>query len=409
MKIKVPALLLASYFLLFAQSAFSGERNEFVTTLKVALYPYVPDRQTLFYVIEEMFEAENPGVNLELVDDENLLWDYYSGGLQKTEADVYEVDTILLADLIRAGKISPTDIPIDGNLPEAVTAVTRGDKIYGVPHWVCGNFLFYRKGDSEIESAKTWAELAETLSKRKESLFIDFKGKSTLGEWYLTALSEIHGFKKAQEMALNSEELDKSVLDKLKEVLQSCPAGYCRSDDLHDIAGYYARSFIAGHASAYVGYSESIHYGIQYALDNCTETSSCIPIGNIAVRSLPKMVESSATAGVGWVDALTIDANIDPQKKELAKQFIEFLVSERAYKAILEPEWGKSPMYLLPAKDNVVIKDAPLYKAFYAAHIGRETGTKEGLNDRLRGFGKKLDCALPINRTDVDTLEKCKN
>ena len=50
-------------------------------TLRVALYPYVPDGRSLFFKLEAAFEASHPGVNLELVESKPLVDDYYDGGL----------------------------------------------------------------------------------------------------------------------------------------------------------------------------------------------------------------------------------------------------------------------------------------------------------------------------------------
>ncbi len=406
MHTKLMAIIVLAVTQFFISSPVFSKENDF-TTLRVALYPYVPNRHSLFHKVEKIFESRNPGVNLELVEDSALLEKYYSGGLQKTVADVYEVDTILLSDLIKSGKILPIKLPSGSFTKEAIAAVTRNGDVYGVPHWLCGNFLIYKKGDKEIESSKTWKDLNEVLKKRNESVFVDFKGKSTLGEWYLTALSGQQGLEQAQKHVLESEELDEQAVSSLASMLKSCPAGFCRNDDLHDRAGYYSRAFIAGKSSGYVGYSESIHYGIQYAIDNCTKTSSCLSIDDIAVRRLPGFSERSVNEGIGWVDALATDSSLDAKKKNLAAKFIEFMVSEEAYKVILEPEWGEAPRYLIPAQTGINIKNAPLYGSFYEAHSGRATGTLVGLNNKLRAMGKKLNCELPISRTDIVTLEQC--
>lgn len=378
-----------------------------IMTLRVALYPYVPGRLALFHKVETIFESRNPGVNLELVEDKSLLWDYYSGGLEATQADVYEVDTVLLSDLIHSGKISPLELPSTSYSKEAIEAVTRDGKTWGLPHWLCGNFLFYIKGDKEIEKAATWKELNTILASRNESIFVDFKGKSTLGEWYLTVLSGLYGLEKAQDMVLKQKSLDSTAVNKLKAMLEECPTGSCRNDDLHDRIGYYARAFMSGKSSAYVGYSESIHFGIQYAMDNCTETTGCVSVDNIAIRRLPGFDGFSGNEGIGWVDALALDAQLTPEKKELAKKFIVFMSSDEAYNAILKTDWGKAPTYLLPAKKGLQIENAPLYPSFYKNHSGRRTGTRDGLNEKLKEIGLKLDCALPINETDTTTLKRC--
>ncbi|MBD2579891.1 hypothetical protein [Oscillatoria sp. FACHB-1406] len=376
-------------------------------TLRVLLYPYVPDRLSLFQKIEGEFEKANPEVDLQLVDNPDLVADYYSGGLQKASADVYEVDTILLSDLIQLGKISKIDFPKENFSKEAIAAVTRNGETYAVPHWLCGNFLFYRKGDTELASAKTWNDVSTILKQRNEALFVDLKGSSTLGEWYFTVLSELVGVERAQQSISQSTLLNSEVTTSLTSLLGLCPDGFCRSNDLHDRTGYYSRAFIARKSSAYIGYSESIHYGIQYALDNCTSTSGCLSINDIAVRRLPPFRENSMSKGVGWVDGLAVDSSLTGQKRSLAISFINYLVSEAAYKTVLEPEWMEAPKYLLPARLNVQISGAPLYPSFLNAHSGRETGTLPGLNNQLRKLGKQLDCALPIDRSDIETQKKC--
>lgn len=377
------------------------------TTLRVALYPYVPDRRELFYELEAAFESEHPGVNLELVESSDLTSDYYSGGIQKVYADVYEIDTILLSDMIQIGKIAPLAPPNLDFTTEAIEAVTRHNQTYGVPHWLCGNFLFYRKGDTEIENAASWTALNKVFSRRGTPLFVDFKGSSTLGEWYLTMLTGLYGLNVAQHTVMQSSVLDKSVVSQLTAILKGCPSGFCRNDDLHNRVGFYARAFMTGSSSAYVGYSETIHFGLQNNLHNCLPTSGCLKESDVAIRKLPAIQSAGQAEGLGWVDALTIDAQLSGRKKALAIEFIEFAVSERAYRMVLEPEWGKAPRYLIPAYKISNIKSAPLYDQFYIAHAGRKTGILLGLNNQLRELGEKLDCALPFDRADEKTIKEC--
>lgn len=392
-------------FALFSSTISYANENE--ETLKVLLYPYVPNRLSLFQKIEEQFEKENPGVNLELIDNSELRDNYYSGAIQNSSADVYEVDTILLSEMIQANKASKIDFPKQGFSKETLEAVTREKNTYGVPHWVCGNFLFYKKGDTALEKAQSWDEVKDIITKRNQALFVDFKGKSNLGEWYLTALSQIQGVNQAQKDIINAEPLNQDVLGALNKILATCPDGFCRDNELHDKTGYYSRAFISEKSSAYIGYSESIHYGIQYAIDNCTRTSGCLSINDIAVKKLPPFSKDPKSNGVGWVDALTIDSSLAGKKRELAIKFINFMTLDKTYKTVLEPEFGEAPRYLLPAKNGIEINNAPLYSSFLNAHSGRDTGSQLGLNEKLRDIGKKLDCALEKNRNDSETQKKC--
>src|SRR5262249_34893819 len=72
----------------------STARAEAVT-LRVALYPYVPRAQALFAELAREFQRRNDGVVLQPVEIDPHK-DYYDDGLLALDADVFEIDTILL-------------------------------------------------------------------------------------------------------------------------------------------------------------------------------------------------------------------------------------------------------------------------------------------------------------------------
>jgi thiamine pyridinylase len=373
-------------------------------TLRVALYPYVPERRALFLELQQQFQADHPGVSVQLVESTmldgkpiSLVDDYYSGGIERAEADIYEIDTILLADMVAKGRLSPVTLPFDDFAPETVKAVTENDVPFAVPHWRCGNFLFYRKGNSDFAGAKTWGELVAAAKRNDQSIFVDLKGKSNLGEWYLTAAASSMGLDAAEKYILSGQPPDAATVAVLAAMLETCPKGFCRNQELHDRGGYYARAFVRGEAAAYVGYSESIHDGLQDAMEDCLD-SKCLTSGDIEVRPLPAFGPKDADGRLGWVDGLAIDAKLDQSKKDLALTFIRFLVSNEAYMMVLEPESNyEAPRYLLPARTDLKIDQAPLYDQFLAAEGVRKTGKDLGLNNALRAMGKRLDSALPSN------------
>lgn len=383
-------------------------------TLLVALYPFIPDRLALFQRIEAIFECENPGVNVVLISSPNATDNYYDDddakkkGIQFVDADVYEIDTVLLSDFVNLGKIAPIELPFDDLAPETVKAVTRNSNVYGVPHWLCGNFLFYRKSDAAIANAVTWKELVGALGSRRATLLVDLKGRSTLGEWYLTALSANVGLDAAQMQIVSKAAVDDNAISYLQQILSACAVGFCRSQALHDNTGFYARAFVRGHAAVYIGYSETIYYGLREVADNCLPTSGCMSEDEIAVRPLPRFDSDKAETGVGWVDALAIDANLSGLKKDLALRFIRRVVSDDSYVAMLAPEWPYASRYLLPARTSVQIPKAPLYPDFLKAHAGRGTGTALHLNQALRDVAQKVTCALPVDRDDQATKTDCK-
>jgi thiamine pyridinylase len=165
-----------------------------------------------------------------------------------------------------------------------------------------------------------------------------------------------------------------------------------------------------GEAGAYLGYSESLHYALKEAIDNCRAGTPCLSANDVAVRRLPKLSGTSSAEGIGWVDGLAISNTLTPEKKAAALKFIEFATSADAYALVLRPDWMEAPRYLLPARTGLTLgTDAPpLYPDFLSAHAGRKTGTLPKLNERLHMLATKINCALPIDRTDTKSSAGCK-
>jgi thiamine pyridinylase len=121
--------------------------------LRVGIYPFVPESADIKLKIAQEFEKGHEDVRLEFAD----LGDYYNGGLldalSAKKVDVAEVDTVFLQDLVQNKLIEaiPRDrLPSDTDfLSLASRAATFKGQLFGVPHWICGNFLFFRKSDPD--------------------------------------------------------------------------------------------------------------------------------------------------------------------------------------------------------------------------------------------------------------------
>lgn len=164
-----------------------------------------------------------------------------------------------------------------------------------------------------------------------------------------------------------------------------------------------------GEAGAYIGYSETVHFAFREAIENCGIDVPCLPLDEVAVRRLPQLTTASSGEAIGWVDGLSIKKTLSGPEREAALKFITFATSPDAYKLVLDPEWMNAPRYLLPARAGLSFRsEEALYPDFLAAHAGRKTGTLKGLNERLHNLAGKLNCALPIDRTDTKSLTDCK-
>ena len=248
-----------------------------------------------------------------------------------------------------------------------------------------------------MAEAATWSELIQAAKVAGKSIYIDLKGTSNLGEWYLTMAANRLGLAAAEKDALARSAPDPDVVSDLAQILATCPKGFCRNQSLHDRTGYYARAFVRKEAAAFVGYSEAMHFGFEEALQDCLP-EKCLTKDDIGVRRLPNSGAPDSGKSLGWVDALSVRAGLDDRKKELALDFVRMLVEPSSYKLVLEPESKfEAPRYLLPARTDVEVKDAEFYAPINSAFGERMTGTSPGLNGKLRELAKKVDELLPQN------------
>src|SRR6266849_1998160 len=124
--------------------------------LRVVLYPFIPEFTYAAETVKRLFEAENPNIELSVLD---LSANYYAPPkagappdptyIGDVQADVYELDSVFLADFVNGKKIQalPEDIllPADQLLKNAYAGSMLDGKRYGSAHWACGNFLFFTK------------------------------------------------------------------------------------------------------------------------------------------------------------------------------------------------------------------------------------------------------------------------
>lgn len=139
------------------------------TTLRVNLFPYLPDAagdnlKGMAARIKKEFEEQNPSVTLEVtLSTTNDFYDLANYKEWVKNFDVIEPDTLFLADLV-----APDELIEDwGIIPEndwqlpARNAAKVNGKVYAIPHWLCGYFLFSR--DEHIAKAENLKDLVAIL------------------------------------------------------------------------------------------------------------------------------------------------------------------------------------------------------------------------------------------------------
>ncbi len=401
----VAALLL----LLLVSTAAETNRSQTTTsssschTLRVALYPFIPLKSDFFYGIKQDFEARYPEIRLEIID---LSDNYYDPDSPKyigtTKADVYEVDSVFLYDFASGGRVQelPAELsPRPGEfLANAVKGAQLNGKWYGVPHWVCGDFLFFRSDDAVVRAIRTLADLEKVIGTShadSKGLFIDMKGRSTLGELYLkSAFDRYVDWPKVEP---HIRDFDNDLQADLRRALTLCDKGFCRDSDYHYATGFYGRLFARGMARALVGYSELLYEILLEAKTACPK-GRCVTDQNIDVIALP--LDDRGAQPISWVDSLMIDRDCDAQCRRDATLFIQFYNSEET---LLKALMTTPPRYLLPARtslyDNAALMAAaPLYRKLKTFIEVAEAPTGKQLNDLLRRNGKTLDKNLPANQ-----------
>lgn len=394
MKHKIKLFTLS--FMLFSITVF-GQSNK--RQLTVSLYPFIPNADNFYRKIEMLFEKQNPDIDLVV----NLNLNYYdeATGLIIEEADVYELDCILLKDFIQKGKIQSLQpdkfLFQKDDLMPASNIVYLDKKLFAVPHWLCGNFLFYNSSDSAMNNIKKLSDLENVIGinpNLKGGLLIDLKGKLTLGELYADALFDQYKDIDAVKKYISVSSLDKSTIDNLNRLPKMTFSNWGRIDDYHDKVGFYQKQFAKSNGRAFVGYSESLFYIIDEINNSCYNEEGCIPTNQISITEFPLSENGSTQAG--WVDALALDYKLKGQKLSDATTFINFLISKESYHTALIPDYGSSPRYLLPAynqfyNDSLVLQNAPYYRQLYPLALKITSFTENGISPVLRQIGKKLD------------------
>lgn len=377
--------------------------------IRASLYPYLPNSAALYWDLEVSFEKENPSIDLQI----NLNPNYYDhrqekGGILFESADVYELDSIFLEDFINSNKIQPLPVSMNPDqsvlLNPAKEAAFRKNVWWGWPHWVCGNFLFYKKNDVQMSEVKTLADLERIIGlnpEPKDALLIDLKGTSTLGEMYLDALFDQYKSASLISSYLVPTKIEENAVLAMQRVLALSPPGFGRDDDYHDRQGFYARQFARGVGRALVGYSERLYYVIMETAQSCRRNDGCIKGHDLAVKEWP--LSDRGSQPISWVDMFVIDASAKGQKLADCETFIKYATTITTLRRILIPAWGDAPRYLLPARvelysDQDVLKASPLHKDMMTIMQKAFPLSLPKLNENLRLIAKKLDTErLPEN------------
>jgi thiamine pyridinylase len=373
MRIKVVAVV----FIVLSASVHAQNDNPAPArvrfTLRVALFPYLPDAANDSFRefqrrIKHEFEAQNPSIELVLhpMDPNEDLYDleklkrWLSQPPDKDGQHVVEVDSILLRELLNAQVLTAWKHPpreADWH-PNARKAATINGLRYGVPHWLCGYFLFSR--NKSVAATTTSSALAKALADLHTpipNLSGNFVSSWDLPVMYLNAWAETYGPAHIEEAL--SPVTDRTLADQLKLLSDECKQASknpCLDKTFKD-NDEAAIQFAHGKYDATFGYSERLYLILRNADSAQDFEVSSLPLGK-GIRPLL------------FTDVFTLNRTCSVECQAAASSFAAYMDSPQTQEWILlSKDASKSapPRYLLPATKSAFEIPGVKNDRFYAA------------------------------------------
>jgi thiamine pyridinylase len=334
-----------------------SQNNSPKTQLRVALFPYIPDIlgdnfQAMLLRIEQEFEVKNPTIDLVLKPlnkkddfyDSETLTKWLTTAPADGGYDMVEVDTVVLGELSAANLVSPWGTPpgVSDWHPAGRSGVSINGTVYGVPHWLCGHFIFSR--DKRVAKAKTAAKLLAALDKADPK--VPNLAGNLLGSWnmpalYLDAWADTHGT--GDVGSAITPLLDPKVMRWFKQFSKQCETGGknpCIDGEFDDDENEKApQQFALGKADAFLGYSERLSYMLRQGADAKKIRISSAPLGE-------------GKHPVLFVDAFVLRRSCDAACQQVASRFAAYMNASTTQEWILmgrDKGTDTIPRYLIPA------------------------------------------------------------
>lgn len=307
--------------------------------LRILIYPYIPSCPEGHAATEQRLErelaAEGIAAEVDVVDPDGLLYGARTAELITARGyDVLEVDTMLLDGVM--AHIQPLEVDLATAHPAARVPVTRDAKTWGVPHWLCGFFLYSHH--PSVAEATTVASLEAALHALEgPDLVGDASSSWDLPALYVDAWHDQHPERFGGD-ALVGRRLEPDAVASLRTFLSGCDVGErnpCLDGGYENHAPAAAEAFVAGRANALFGYSERLA-----SLPDPVRISA-LPLGPTTGR-MPLFSDAFVVAKRCTGDCLF-----------RARAAIDRLIAAETYDWLLARDECSEPMrprYLLPAQ-----------------------------------------------------------
>lgn len=372
--------------------------------LSVILYNWIPGLDEYFGSMEKGFEGLYPEVDLQIIS----LPGYYDT-LDKTNADVYEVDESGIRMLLDAGRLQPfaaseVKEPADF-FPICKDVAFINGSWYGIPHWTCTNFMFYNKKDTELAKVKTFSELERVIGgknhPRGQGLLIDMMGLYRCTEMYKDTLMDLYPDDPATVYKFMDENnVDPKAIALENRIIDMMDPGMGRNPQNDKIFDYLQRQFVYGNGRAYVYYSEAMGYFYKIIADAQGYGDTTLTMDDLAVKAFVQ-TDSGTPSQPGYVDSFCLDKSLSGQKRVDALNFVTWAASTKAVVKQVAPT-KDFIRYLSPARYSVytdpeLLAVAPLYKDLQPIMAIARYYAPPADWDWAPGLEPKLEEILPEN------------
>ena len=316
-------------------------------TLEVALYPYVPDIERFQTVVRSEWAKTHPDIALHFAD-----WDCYLSEPDPT-LDVFVFDGIYLTSFVNEGHLLPISEQTIQDKENIFSFALEGCKcdntLYALPQLLCTEFLYTRKDDLALSDVSDITTLYKILGdrkeqsvipKEKEGLLVDLSGGLlTKTMMYMDALmDERQEYTDYSELPDTSNLSDNALaqIDAMWKMGGEKQVEYQSEDNDSFVR---ARWFSEGKGRAYIGYAEAMAAMGDYADD-------------VTIRRFSYGTEKDIP--LFYTDMVGINAKISEEKKELAFELANTLISENVLIEMSAPKTNEDyPQYLLTARKSV--------------------------------------------------------
>ncbi len=307
MKKRLMAVVLLAVLLFCAPAG--GE--EPADTLTYAVYPYLPDAAYYRELIEARWAELEPGIRL-VRAEWNCYHDAAPEGIDVVMYDASERDRLIADGWIRP--ISPEAVWEPEDIyPFALEGVTAEGGLYGIPVFLCGNFLIYDREWEALAAAEHLTDLADEI----EILVVNSDARSNRRQYIIETVADARG--EANPSAVRGEEGVLVLLDRL--AIDSH-----QHDDDFQVAGAYD----AGEGRGYIGFSESMRL-----LRNRMDRTWIKAVSFSDRENIPRL----------YTDAAAVTAGVSGPRYEKCLELMN-VMAEAGVLTALSVQDG-SPQYLL--------------------------------------------------------------